>query len=393
MSNDSLQIVATQAAAGWYHALCQGLQLDPTHFQLASGNGTPFGQDSTYLWQVLNTVPPYSATSIFGSSSNLFSSDYGSILNNLSDPPSTQVQEDLGDYYEVWLSYQQTYKWATTDTLESVFRAWAQRYFTPGQIDQYWADMASDSPIGAAKALWQGLGVSDPKAYTLTFEMVENTIRESAAAKFTYDSAQSTKTFSDTWAQDSSNLDLWYGLFGGSSSESSDTTSQDAFSGSIQIAGSFAHVASFSATPLYQNIVGPNPSNFKPWYDSTILSQAYRNQDNHDEIWNTGGDVTWEDAFGASGFLRYVTTGLVIVDGLSMTMTVKADFTDQDQQTITSSHNGGLWPFFYSSGSAGFSYSGFSTDSSGFSVTVTSPEGNHLILGANVDNAATAFAS
>ncbi|MGD0556010.1 MAG: hypothetical protein ABSA93_13625 [Streptosporangiaceae bacterium] len=390
MSDDPLQTVMAQATAGWYHALCQGLKLDTGRFQLAQGNGVPFGTDSNYLWQAMDTVPPYSATNIWGSSRNVFSDGYGLVLASLQDPPDSEFQQDLGDNYNVWESYIGGYTWQPNDTYESVFRTWAQHNgIAPNQIDQLVEELDEDTPITAARAMWDQVGTSGAKAYMPDYAFLADNMRTAPAVNVTYNSSQADRTFSDTWAN--GNADLWVSLFGGGSSSSYQATSLATFSGTVAISMTLSHALVFAVQPLYEKSNDPYLSKFAPWYDNAVISNAYKNQANQDEIWDTRGQTDWNDAFGPTGFLRYVTSELVVVDGVNMTMNVTADFTETDTTNIRSNYAAGLFPFFFSEGQAGFSYTLDQASSAGFSVNVTCEEGNYLILGANVDDAAAAF--
>ena len=391
MPDNSLQTVMTEATAGWYHALCQALKLDVGRFQLAQGNGVPFGTDSNYLWQVMDTVPPYSATNTWGTTRNVFSSAYGLILASLQDPPDSQFEQDLGDNYNLWEQYLKSYIWQSNDTYASVFTAWAQRYYPPSEVDQLVTELTSDTPITAARQLWNQVGTAGTKAYTPDYSMIANNMRTAPGITVNFNNKDSINSFSDTWAE--GNADILLDIFGGESTSSYQQTSLDAFSGTIDVQLTLAHAMAVAVLPLYEQSDDPYLSQFKPWYDSTILNMAFRNQSNQDEIWNTRGDTNWTDAFGPSGFLRYVTTELILVDGVKMTMTVTAEFTETDTTNVRSNYGAGLFPFFFSEGQAGFSYTLDEVSTAGFTVTVTSEEGNYLILGANVDDAATAFGS
>ena len=391
MSDKSLTVAMTEATAGWYYALCDGLHLDDGKFQLAQGNGIPFGTTSDYLWSVMDTIPPYSATNVWGGSRDMFSSGYGDILQSLQDPPDSEFQQALGQNYDAWQQYLSAYTWGPNDTYESVFRQWAQRYYPPNQIDELVGELDQDTPITAARAMWAKVGTSGTKAYIPSYDMIADNMKTAPGATVRFTNAQSTKTFSETWAK--GQAEMWYDIFGGEGSASYKHTSEHAFNGSISIEMDIAHTLSVDVIPLYEKNSDPDLARFTPWYDSAVLSQAYRNQSNQDEIWNTRGETDWADAFGPKGFMRYLTTGIVIVDGVDMTMTVKAEFDDQDQTNISGQYATGVWPFFYSEGDAGSKYKLNHVDSAGFSVTFTSLEGNYLILGANVEDAATALGS
>lgn len=391
MGDNSLKAVMTSATAGWYYALCDGLHLDDSKFQLAQGNGVPIGTTSDYLWTAMDTIPPYSATNAWGSSRSMFSSGYWQILQSLQDAPDGQFQQSLGDNYDTWEQYIGAYTWGPGDTYVSVFTAWATRYYPPNQVDQLVGELTQDTPITSARAMWAKVGTSGTKAYSPSYDMVADTMRDAPSTKVTYSNANSTSTFANTWAE--GNADLWLDLFGGEGTTKYQQTSLNTLNGTINIDLRIAHAQAIAATPLYQTSTDPKLSQYKPWYDSSVLSTAYRNKTNQDEVWNTQGETSWDDAFGSNGFMRYITTGLVLVDGVTMTMSVSAELDQQDQTNIEGQYSTGLWPFFFSEGAGGSKYNLDHVDSSGFSVTFTSEEGNYLILGANVEDAATALGS
>lgn len=373
--------------AGWYNTFCQQLHLDPGAFQLVQGDGIPVGTDSTMLWQAMDVVPPDSAVAVWSGSRDTFSSAYGQVLSSLQDPPESDFQKSLGDYYDVWLGYLAKYVRQPGDTYTSIFTAWAQGYFPPEEVDTLVTQLQSDTPVTAARELWMQVGESGAKAYTPAYQWVADAMREAPGATIHFDSSTADTSLAHTWAQHASEV-MW-GIFGGAATASFEQTSLAVLQGKVVVDMTIDHVLPYVGLPLATVSTDPILSRYKPWYVNGLMADAYRNQDNHDEIWNPLGETSWQDAFGTGGALERVATDLLLVDGISLTITVEASLTTDDQTTVQGAAEAGFFPFYLGAGKAGTSNTVTSADGTGFTATVTCPAGSPLVFGVTVAPAAT----
>lgn len=373
--------------AGWYNALRQGLSLDQGSFQLVQGNGIPIGTDSTLLWQAVDTVPPASATAVWSGSRDSFASAYGQILRSLQDPPESEFQKSMGDYYDTWLTYLKSYVRQPGDTYTSIFTAWAQGYFPPEQVDTLATELVTDTPVTEALEVWEQVGDQGAKAYTPAYQWVADAMREAPGGHVHYDSSTADTSLSETWAQHTS--EWLVGFFGGEASAAYDQASLSVLQGRIVADMTVDHVLQYIGAPLATVSTDPILSQYKPWYVSGVLSDAVANQDNHDEIWNPEGETSWQDAFGSGGMLEYVATGLLLVDGLTITVTVETSLSTDDQTTISGAAEAGIFPFYLGTGAAGSSTTVTSLTSTGFTATITCPAGSPLVFGVSAAPAST----
>ncbi|HEY7769860.1 hypothetical protein, partial [Longimicrobium sp.] len=107
-------------------------------------------------------------------------------------------------------------------------------------------------------------------------------------------------------------------------------------------------------------------------------------------VWNNT-PPTWATTFGPNGNLQRVTSGLVIVDGITITITSNAAYSSSDQQEFQEASSGGFWPFYDSSQQSGWTSNVTFDDQGTLSATISSPGGNPQILGAMVTPMAQAL--
>src|SRR5258708_39789736 len=104
-ASDSAQQAMNTLTAQWYNAIVHGCGLDQSTFQLFQGNGA-IGATSEILWNIFDVVPPAAVSNYYNpSQANVFSSNYGTIVNNLNPQNAMSFQNDMGDYYSAWAAY------------------------------------------------------------------------------------------------------------------------------------------------------------------------------------------------------------------------------------------------------------------------------------------------
>jgi len=100
-AGDPAEEAITKLTAQWYNAVVNGCHLDPDTFQLIQG-ATPLGSTSETLWNILDVVPPLSVSNYYNPSQlNVFSTDYGAVINNLKPQNADRFQNDMGDLRSV----------------------------------------------------------------------------------------------------------------------------------------------------------------------------------------------------------------------------------------------------------------------------------------------------
>ena len=81
--------------------------------------------------------------------------------------------------------------------------------------------------------------------------------------------------------------------------------------------------------------------------------------------------------------MRYLIASLVVVDGLSATITSSATFAGAEKDAVRRESANGLWPFFIPNSGAATNTVTFGA-ASGLQIETVVQAGNPLILGANV---------
>lgn len=387
-TDGSLQQAMQTLNAQWYNAITSGLNLNPSTFQLMQGN-TVVGTLSETLWSIFDAVPPASVNNYFNPSQfNSFSANYGAIINNLNQPGSNQFQNDMGDYYPAWSSFLKQQTALPSGGIMALFQTWSQLNMPAGQAMQCYTDLAAiyQGPVYTAITMWLTAGGQQGvKAYTTTVEQVTTKIAQAPSGSVTMNSQMETSDVSHSWAK--GEVAGWFDMFAGEGSGSYDQLSMELITAGLNISAQFSHVLTLSAAPLSQPSQDPILSQYKPWYDAAALDLAYQN--NNNVVWKNS-PPTWNNEFGPNGSLLYTCSALVVVDGVTITLTSNASFSQSQQQEFQSQATAGFWPFFEASASGGWSNS-FSFDDEGkMTYTASSPVGNPVVLGAIVTPIAAA---
>ena len=180
-----------------------------------------------------------------------------------------------------------------------------------------------------------------------------------------------------------------YGFFRGSASTSWDKFSQDIQQQGVQLNVAFEKVATLIGSPLSTpNALDNDLSKYLPWYDSKVIQTAYTNNNNN--VWKRTVP-TWEDTFGPNGNLKNLSVALIIVDGITSTMTTTASVSQDKQEEFRANSKAGYWPFFTAEGEGGWRTDVTFNDHGQITVTSTSKAGNPNVLGVLVSPFKDAF--
>jgi hypothetical protein len=372
--NEAMQTLTAQ----WYNAMVTGLGLSDQEFQIYQGPSS-FVMTSQSLWNMLNAVPPTAVNNYFSPGQvNNFSSDYNLILGALIGTSDTDFQSCMGDYFTKWQTYFEKNKPSpfTAKTVSDVFRQWAM-VNAPGKtgcvtgLTKFFIDPINLAIVKFADA--------DGKyAWDKTIDALQLALAGGASKSFTLNSKTGSSDLKHTWAKASGSVLFDLFSFGGSGSYDKITTK--AISAGLIIQADFEKFTTFAAGPLAQpNSTDPVLKDFLPWYESAALAKAYSTKDN--TVWNKQSPITWEKAFGGTGFLQRIAAALVAAEGISVTITSTATFSSSEQTEIREAAKSGFWPFFRASGESG-STNTVTFDAKGsFTLNNEIPLGNPQVLG------------
>ncbi|HEX6911957.1 MAG TPA: hypothetical protein VF142_16250, partial [Longimicrobium sp.] len=376
---DSSQQAMQSLTAQWYNTVTTGLGLDPNTFQLIQTN-QPLGTTTEQLWSAFDALPPLSVTNYFNPTQfNSFAQSYGSVVMNLQPTAATAFLKIMGDSYAQWAAYNAANPPVPPQTPLDSFTAWAYRNIsnpaTQSAAITAFKQTLYTVPGIATNMYINGMG-SPAFAYTTTYAQLQVLLASAPSKTVDMNSSTASSDVSHTWAQGA--VGGAYSIFSGSASGSYDQLSQQFASSQVTVHASFNSVLQLAAGPLAQGSQDPTLSKYAPWYYAPAMNLAYQN--NNNIVWNNN-PPTWEQTFGPSGNMQRVCSALIIVDGIDITVTSQANFSQSDQQSFQAAAKAGFWPFFSVSASGGSSSStSFGSDGS---VTVTSsmPAGNPQVFG------------
>ncbi len=364
----------------WYNAVTTGLNLRG-QFQMVQGN-IAVGATSQALWTLMDTVPPDSLTQFWTPGSyNSFASNYGSVLSRIHSNASGSFQTAMGDYYNTWMTYLKSNPPAPpiASTLPPLFQSWAYANMSPEQAQSCYTALQATliDPIGAAQQMWiTAGGQGGVKAYGTTIETLDSQIAMAPSGNASLNSQTSSSDVSHTWANGS--VDGFFDIFFGKAGASYDATTSVVTNAGVDITVQFQHVATIPVTPLETGSVTAGPTTYPSWYVPAALQTGYNN--NNYQIWQPGSP-DWNSFFGATGSMQRGTSGLVVVDGIKITVTSLSSIAEADRQQVQASFEAGFFPFFGVSGSGGWSNAFSFNDSGEFVASSSCPIGNPQVLG------------
>jgi hypothetical protein len=391
------QTAMNTLSAQWYNAVTAGCGLSRDQFQLMQG-AMPVGATSANLWAIFDSVPPLTATTFYNPGQlNKLSQDYVGIISALIAQGTLQFQRDMGDSYTSWNNYKPTIKPVPNGNLEwsQAFRNWAEANLPQSQVSVCVGDfntMLSDPIAVAANQLLEVQFAPAAKnpgvyAYTVTIDQLNLALANGQPKSVSMNSSTDSSDVSKTWSQtEASGIFDIFGLGGDSSSES--VTTQIATAG-VTVKAQFQKLVTLAAGPLSSPSTDTFLQNYTPWYNSAALNEGYQKQDN--TVWKAGDAISWSSSFGPNGNLQRYAAALIIVDGISMTMTSKSGLSTTDQASFKAAVAGGVFPFFEAEASGGWSNNASFDDRGNMTVTSSCPAGNPQILGVLVSPIADAF--
>ena len=367
--------------AHWYNAMCTGLNLSPGNFQLTQGSNASVNT-SNAMWQIFNSIPPTAINNSYQpGQGNLFSQQYGLVLAALVTPADNGFQNCMGDYYSQWLTYLGN-NFPTNfnaTNLTAVFNKFTiLNCPAKASCVNYLLNFYFNNPLTAAITAFSA-AATNGYAWAATVDALQTALTQGTSQSFSMNSLTQSSSLSHTWANASASV-MW-DLFSFGGGASYDNITQSALSAGVNITASFQKFTTFASGPYAQ----PNPNNpslngFVPWYYSSELGLAFKSPNNN-TIWNPASAQNWNTFFSATGVMQRMVQGLVVADGITITMTSTASYSSSEQTQIQAAASGGFWPFFSGSAGGGSNTVVTFNDQGQFTSTTTTNLGNPQILG------------
>jgi hypothetical protein len=374
-ASDAMQTLTTQ----WYNALTNGLRLDPMQFQLVQGN-IALGATSQGMWSLMDSIPPFSiAQNWTPSGFNSFSAQYGLVISRLQDPSFSAWQTKMGDYYSAWTTYLKGSPLPAGTSILAYFQSWAFSNMPPDQAQTCASLFAAsmNGPILAANNTWYNAGgPTSVKAYNQGIETVDNALASAPSAGVQFDSTTTSSDATQSWAKGS--IEGFYDAFFGHGDASYSAATTAVADAGLVFSIQFSHLTTIPVIPLQQGTIVAGPTTYSAWYVAAALSEGYDN--NNNQVW-APGTPDWSSFFGDGGSLPRATTALVLVDGITVSITSKQSIATSDQTEVQAAFQAGFFPFFGVSGEGGWSSSAATFDAGTLTVTASCAVGNPQVLG------------
>ena len=393
-SDDTLHNLTAQ----WYNSLTTALSLSPQDFQLAQGELlTPTSTER--LWDMMNQIPTESIAQYYTpATTNTFSSDYQSMLSYLHAPAQKAFQTAMGDDYAAWKTAAGAYlgdpnnaaaikaAGGAAQALLAYFGTWSAINLDPGTAAECTTLYAAsyDSPTYVASLVMMNLKPGAAVPYTETHPQLISDLGQGPSVSFEMDSSTASSSLSNTWTSSTSSDGGTYFYSTSSSSEATDFTQKFA-SSNVTVSTTYTHVLTTQIQALASGTVVEGSETYLPWFYPAALAAAY--QDPGSDLWSDTNQ--WARFFGPSGSLQYVATALIVVDGVTHTVTSDASYSSAEQTYAhsQSSSDYGCWPYYVSNSSSSTTTTSTSFNDAGhMTVTTTSPVGNPLVIGVLVSS-------
>ncbi|WP_179381363.1 hypothetical protein [Jannaschia marina] len=363
----------------YYNAIVTQLNLSDQHFQLAQGN-VALPSTTQNIWSLMDQVPPLSICGNWTPGShNTFSSQYGGVLSRVHDASSGQFQAAMGDYYTAWMTYLKNNPPSDGKTIIQVFSGWAYANMPPDKANQVIGmfQAALNGPITQAQMAWAAAGgQTGVKAYTSTVETISNVLSGAPSGTVTLDASTQSSNTSHTWAAGA--VEGFYDIFFGGGEASYDKVSSEVIASSLNFDIEFKHVSTIPVTPLSQGQVIAGPDTFNPWYVPNALTTAYSN--NNGNTWQSG-TPDWTTYFGPQGSLPRAVDALLLVDGITITISSSKSIATSDHTDVQSAFEAGFFPFFGVAGEGGWTLDKVFDDQGRLAVSASCDVGHPQILG------------
>ena len=389
MAQTASEQAMSTLTAQWYNAVVAGFELGANDFQLMQGN-TAFGTTSDSVWAFFDAMPPTAVSHYYQPGRiNSFAQTYGAVINNLVPQTGDDMQKLLGDKYTSWVAYSSDTKNLPnplpTDTSGNID-------YVKVRVDQY-ARWGLSNGLDSAKlndgttlleqkdiistAITQWISADDKYAYTASIGYVKNQVDQGRSRSASMNSNTSSSDITNSWAKTS--VEGIFDIFGGEAAGEWSKFSSNLTSSGLDISASFGKVATVIGGPFGLTTgINPDLTDYSPWYNSDALKTAMANNNNN--VWKHTAP-TWEQTFGGDGNMKRDVSALVVVDGVTITMTSSYSVDTADRESVKTEFAAGFFPFFGVDGEGGWSNSVTFHDDGTFTAVSTSEAGNPQIIG------------
>ncbi|HEY9834084.1 MAG TPA: hypothetical protein V6D26_26260 [Stenomitos sp.] len=375
----------------WYNALTTAANLSPLTFQLAQGS-LGLGTTKDIIWQAFDSIPPASLNQLFNPGAlNSFANTYGAVINNLYPQNGDAEQKALGDKYAAWVTFQQkndppdSFDWSQPDAAKKARLAVFNKFAYKTGVDQGKTTAmltVLNQTDRVSEAITKFNAAKDNFAYTASFTTLQNALKSGQPKVVKFNSNTQSSDTSRSWAK--GEVSGAYKFFSAEASAEWSKFTEDLSRSGFDITVKFAKLATLTAGPYSNNSrTDPDLLEDKPWYDSAVLNMAYKN--NNNKVWKHESP-TWEETFGENGSLKRTTTGLIIVDGITSTITTSASVSSDKRDAFKAAAKAGFWPFFQAEGEGGWTHNVTFKDDGSITVESSTKEGNPNILGFSVQD-------
>lgn len=373
----------------WYHTLIETLGLDRNRFQLYQGS-LSLGNDSEWLWNILDTIPPKSINHYYDPSQrNLFSQNYGAILNQLKPIKTNAFQICMGDYYMLWNNYLKNAKIPTDfftnpATTKTFFKNWTLASAPSKTCCEatYLASIYGDF-ISKAIIRYNNANTLDTNlAYNIEMQSVRTNLALSKSVQF--DTKNISKRKRSDELIDPVNLLNVFSENAKRKLPQLHSIHQKINKSIITITGTFKHTLVVEGHPLEQKNIHSTLGKRLPWFSPLAFRRAYDTKNNN--VWKNG-TPNWESVFGESGSLQRDTNGLILVDGIDITINSTESFTEVERRLIHTNKAKGVWPFYGDESSSRIKNKVvFKGKTGGTQIHTSSESGNPIVIGVYVDD-------
>lgn len=371
----------------WYNALITQAQLNSDTFQLAQGS-LSLGTTSDIIWQAFDSIPPVSINQIFNPGSiNSFANTYGAVINNLYPQNGDAEERTLKDNYAAWVAFQKDPKnvpsdfdYSQEDAVKKLRLSLFNKFALFNGIDQGTINAMRtilNQVDVVSEAMLIYLAAKPNFAYTATINTLNSAINSGQQKTVSFNSKTQSSDTSNSWAKGS--VFGSYGFFSAKASTEWSQFSENLSSSGFELTVTFSKLATLVAGP-YANVstTDINLSKYKPWYYSSALNTAYKN--NNNKVWQHNSP-TWEETFGDKGSLKRNITGIIVVDGISSKMTTKTSVSSEKRDAFKVAAKAGFYPFFQAEGEGGWTHNVTFNDDGSICVESSAKEGNPNVLG------------
>jgi hypothetical protein len=360
---------------GFYNGFSQGLGFAPgIPFQMVQPSPPLMAgaNQDQQLWNYFNNIPPFSLTQNYiASGGNQFTSDYAGLFSTLQGAPNSFAKDVGTECNTAWQTYASALPYTTPlAQFPMIFRNWAMRTGYTNVANIGTSDLAQVllDPVSSAQMSlmrYKPNGINIP-AWDAGFADMVKQLSVAPNRQFKLNSSSMNSSVTNTWSSGSN--DGFFGLWGGSSSASSQSSTFA--SSNVTVDAAFQHVMPFSAVP-------------GDWYNSSAMSLAYANKDG--APWISPSPINWNNTFGPKGNLQRFASTLIVASGMQVVVTSSAVYSTEDQTTIHNNSGAGMWPFYSSNSSSGSSTDVKFNNQGNMTVTFSSQPDVPIIIGVIVE--------